>query len=163
MSEEQVTRRGSLGDKAWSVMLAACGWGRGRDGFQGKPPNSHHLMATYWVLGTDLRMHGSSGVSLFFFFFLVLATPPSMWVLSSLTRDRTGAACSVRWKRRVLTTVLSLTVFFIQGNRFRAVRNVPKVTALEGRRSTQHLNPGGADPELQLQAERGGAPVWSQP
>lgn len=70
MSEEQVTRRGSLGDKAWSAMLAACGWGRGRDGFQRKPPNSsHRLMATYWVLGTDLSMHGSSGVSLYFFFF----------------------------------------------------------------------------------------------
>ena len=157
MSEGQVTRRGSLGDKAWSATLAACGWGRGRDGFQGKPPNSHRLMATYWVLGTGLSMHGSTGVSLYFFF-LVLATPPG-----SLTRDRTGAACSVRWKRGVLSTVLSLTVFFIQGNRFRAVRNVPKVTALEGRRSTQHLNPGGADPELQLQAERGGAPVWPQP
>lgn len=96
-----------------------------------------------------------------FFFFLVLATPPSMWDLSIPTRDRTGAACSVRWKFGVLTSVLSLSVFFIQGNRFRAVRKVPEVTELEGRRPTQHLNPGGADPELQLQAERRGTRLLS--
>ena len=53
MSEEQVTRLGSSGDKAWSAV--ACGWRRGRDGFQGKPPNrSYRLMATYWVLGTEV-------------------------------------------------------------------------------------------------------------
>ena len=96
-----------------------------------------------------------------FFFFLVLATPPSMWDLSSLTRDRTGAACSVLWKHGALTAVLSLIVFFIQGNRFRPVRKVPKVTELEGRRSTKHLNPGGADLELQLQAERRGTHLLS--
>lgn len=110
-------------------------------------------MATYWVLATEVNAAGSSHVSLFF---LVLATTPSMWDLSIPTRrDRSWCRLQCAVEVWVLTSVLSLSVFFIQGNRFRAVRKVPEVTELEGRRPTQHLNPGGADPSPDTGREEG--------